>query len=296
MILKNNLEKNIQKMHEFVVFILSHGRADNFFTLNTLKKHGYSGPVYIVIDNEDETADKYYKKFGDKVIMFDKTEAAKLFDVGDNFTNKNAIVYARNASYGICERLGYKYFFQFEDDYTDFRYKIDANGKYIHKKDITNLDVILSVLLEYYKSNLNIKCLAFSQGGDFIGGVNGQYAVKTTVMRKTMNSLLCSTERPIEWIGRMNDDVNTYVCNGRRGDLFLGTATIALQQILTQKNKGGHSDIYKGFGTYVKSFYSVMYAPSCVKVAMLNTKHSRLHHQVTWNNTAPRIISDDYKK
>lgn len=228
--------------------------------------------------------------------MFDKTEAAKLFDVGDNFTNKNAIVYARNACYGICKKLGYKYFFQFEDDYTDFRYKIDANGKYIHKKDINNLDVILSGLVKYYKSNSNIKCLAFSQGGDFIGGKNGQYAINTTVMRKTMNSLLCSTERPIEWIGRMNDDVNTYVRNGRSGDLFLGTAMVALQQKLTQQNKGGHSDIYKGFGTYVKSFYSVIYSPSCVKVSMLNTNHARLHHQVTWNNTAPRIISDNYKK
>ena len=38
----------------FCVFILSHGRPDNVITLNTLRREGYTGPWYIVIDNEDK--------------------------------------------------------------------------------------------------------------------------------------------------------------------------------------------------------------------------------------------------
>lgn len=282
-------------MNDFVVFIFSHGRADNFFTLNTLKKQGYTGAVYIVIDNEDKTSEKYYKLFGDKVIMFDKAEAAKLFDVGDNFTNRNAIVYARNYSFKLARDLGYKYFIQLEDDYTSFVYKIGVDFKRI-EKPIKNLDSVFFLLLEYYKSVATLKCLAIAQGGDFIGGKLDGTFTSLGRRRKVMNSLICSVDRPFEFVGRMNDDVNTYTESGRRGNLFLSFPNLMLHQIQTQKNKGGHSDIYKGFGTYVKSFFSVMYAPSCVKVAMLNTKHARMHHQVTWNNTVPRIISDTYKK
>ena len=68
-------------MNNFCVFILSHGRANNVKTLETLKKANYTGDWYIVIDNEDSTANEYYKKFGkDKVIMFDKLEISKTFD------------------------------------------------------------------------------------------------------------------------------------------------------------------------------------------------------------------------
>lgn len=281
-------------LNELVVFIFSHGRADSFFTLDTLKKHGYTGAVYIIIDNEDKTAADYYERFGDKVIMFDKAEAAKLFDVGDNFSDRRAIVYARNAAYGIAEKLGYKYFLQLEDDYLDFRYKINSKGKYINKEDVLDLDAVFGFLLEYYKS-IPAKCIAIYQGGDYLGGENGS-AVLSPRYRKVMNSLFCSTERPVKFVGRMNDDVNTYVESGRRGNLFISIPELALQQLETQKNKGGHSDIYKNFGTYVKSFISVMYAPSCVKVRPMISHNQRLHHQVSWNNAVPRIVSEKWKK
>ena len=279
---------------DLVVFIFSHGRPDNVRTIKTLEKHGFTGKVFVVIDDEDKAAYRYYELFGDKVIMFDKVEAAKLFDVGDNFTDRRAIVYARNASYAIAEKLGYKYFLQLEDDYVDFRYKINSDGISIDKKNINNLDVVVNALLDYYKS-IPAKCIAIQQGGDFLGGKNGN-AAKNPQFRKVMNSLLCSTERVVKWVGRMNDDVNTYVEAGRRGSLFLSIPLLALQQPVTQKVFGGHSDIYKSVGTYVKSFYSVMYAPSCVSVAMMNSRHSRIHHQVSYNNAVPCIISKQWKK
>jgi hypothetical protein len=152
-------------INDFVVFIFSHGRADSFYTLDTLEKHGYTGPVYIVIDNEDKNADRYYERFGDKVIMFDKSEAAKLFDVGDNFSDRRAIVYARNYSFKLARDLGYTYFIQLEDDYTSFVYKIGRNYERIEKA-IKSLDIAFGLLLDYYKS-IPAKCLAIAQGGGF---------------------------------------------------------------------------------------------------------------------------------
>lgn len=54
--------------------------------------------------------------------------------------------------------------------------------------------------------------------------------------------------------------------------------------------------MYLESGTYVKSFYSVMFHPSSVTVSMMNSKFARLHHKVNWAATVPLILSEDFKK
>ena len=39
---------------KFAVFILSHGRANDIKTVDTLKKGNYTGKWYVVIDNGDD--------------------------------------------------------------------------------------------------------------------------------------------------------------------------------------------------------------------------------------------------
>ena len=40
---------------DFCAFILTHGRPYKVHTYQTLRKAGYTGKIYIVIDNEDKT-------------------------------------------------------------------------------------------------------------------------------------------------------------------------------------------------------------------------------------------------
>ena len=82
---------------DFCAFILSHGRSDNVKTYGLLRKLGYTGPIYIVVDNEDATIDKYVEKFGEYVVVFNKPFISNTFDTCDNQDNRKAIVYARNA-------------------------------------------------------------------------------------------------------------------------------------------------------------------------------------------------------
>jgi len=87
----------------YCVFILSHGRPDGVNTYRTLKKAGYTGQIYIVIDNEDRTAEKYIENFGsENVVLFDKMAVSKTFDTADNFNDRRAVVYARNACFDIA--------------------------------------------------------------------------------------------------------------------------------------------------------------------------------------------------
>jgi len=273
-------------MNNFCAFILSHGRPDNVKTYETLIRHGYTGPVFIIIDNEDKLSKKYYDNFGDKVIMFDKLDISKRFDEGDNFDDRRTIVYARNACFEIAERLGFKYFIQLDDDYYWFGYRT-ANGA----KTTRNLNNLFKCLVDFIHTT-NITSVAFSQGGDHIGG----YDENKKTSRKAMNSFICSTDKKFTFIGRVNEDVNTYVRLGGLGIIFMTIMRIQLDQKDSQSNRGGMTDIYLNSGTYIKSFYTVMYNPSCVNVRMMGIHKRRLHHSINWDCAVPQIISERYKK
>jgi hypothetical protein len=272
--------------NNFAVFILTHGRPDNVKTYSTLKKCGYTGKVYFIVDNEDKTINQYVANYGiESVKVFDKKAMADSVDEGNNFDNRKVIIHARNACFKIAKEIGVKYFMQLDDDYYYFGYRYEAGAKIIK-----NLDVVFEKMLDFYKS-VNIKSIAFSQGGDHIGGFSG-----IKLKRKCMNSFICSTDREFQFVGSINEDVNTYTSLGNRGDIFFTFTNIQLDQKDTQSNNGGMTDEYALSGTYVKSFHSVLMHPSGVKVSMMNTNHTRLHHSIKWNNTAPCILDPKSKK
>jgi hypothetical protein len=112
-----------------------------------------------------------------------------------------------------------------------------------------------------------------------------------------MNSFICGIDRPFKFSGRINEDVNMYVLLGSQGKVFFTVMRTCLLQQTTQKNRGGMTELYLDNGTYVKSFYSVIYHPSSVSVAILkDRKNPRLHHRIRWRTTVPKIISPRYKK
>lgn len=278
---------------EFCVFIISHGRPKNVYTYETLKKYNYTGDVFIVLDDEDKTASEYQKKYKN-VLIFNKKQIADLTDEGNNFDNRKTTTHARNACFDLAISLGYEYFLVLDDDYTVFRYRyID---KYITKGYVNDLDNLFHKTLDFYKST-NFLSIAYAQGGDFIGGDScGLLKRYLYVSRKCMNSFFCSTKRRFWFVGQLNEDVNTYVTNGARGDLFLTIPFIGLEQKATQKTKGGMTDAYLKYGTYVKSFTTTMMQPSSVFVAMMGFTTNRLHHRIDWTRTVPMIINEKHKK
>jgi hypothetical protein len=270
---------------EFAIFIMVHGRPDKMWTYNTLRKCGYTGKIYLVADSLDKTLNDYKIKYGDELLVFDKELASKEMDSGDNTNDLRSTLYSANKIFDLAKENGIKYFYIMCDDYYYFGYRYESGAKIIK-----NLDKVFDSMVNFYKST-NIKTIAFSQGGDHIGGFSG-----IKLKRKAMNSFLCSTDRPFKFLGRMNEDVTTYVNLGSKGDIFFTFTNIQLDQKDTQGEKKGLTEMYKDNGTYVKSFFSVMYNPSNVKVSMMNSNNPRIHHSVKWINTTPMIIDNKYKK
>jgi hypothetical protein len=281
----------MNELKDFVVLILTHGRPSNVITKKTLRKQGYTGRIVLVIDNEDKTANEYFETHGKDVVMFNKKEWANKCDEGNNFDERRTITHARNASFEIARELGYTYFIQLDDDYQFFEWRFIRGMNKVKK-----IDYVFALMLSFYKSVPNILSFAMAQGGDFIGGTGSKTFRKATLMRKCMNSFICSVERPFKFIGAMNEDVNTYTTLGGRGKLFFTLPLVSLTQKATQSQKGGITDMYLKYGTYAKAFTSVMMNPSSVKVAMMGDTNMRLHHQITWKNTVPLIIREKWRK
>jgi len=276
---------------DFCAFVLSHGRAERVHTVKALRRAGYTGEIILVIDDEDSQGERYREIFS-HVEVFNKANIARTFDLGDNFTNNKVIIYARNACFEIARKLNYLYFVQLDDDYQRFEYRVYGDGS--GPTFISNLDRVFDTLLTLYKS-IPADSISMAQGGDFIGGKENQMAKTPTLFRKCMNSFICSTHRGFKFVGRINEDVNTYVHGASVGRLFFTVPFCSLVQVPTQSSSGGMSDVYQDQGTYVKSFYSVMYHPSSVTIRPMGESYRRLHHHIKWNHTTPRILHEKAK-
>jgi len=289
------------KHENFAVFILSHNRADNVKSYDAVKRAGYTGQIYILVDDLDDQVGEYKNRYGDEVIVFDKQEAVDSTDSCDNLNKHNSVVFARNENFRIAKDLGLEYFWQLDDDYTSFAWVIDNDGNYLSgARRIKKIDYVLDSCIDFLIES-DAKSVAFVQGGDLMGGgTKTGYTVRKArqgqFIRKAMNSFLFATNKPVEFRGRVNDDVNLYVERGRQGDLFISIPRLRLDQPATQKASGGCTDVYLDLGTYVKTFYSVLVAPSCVKVSTMGTEHRRIHHKILWNYAVPKIISPVYRK
>lgn len=281
--------------YKFAPLILCHGRPDNTPTYNTLRAYGYTGPIYIVCDDEDTTVDDYRKNFGEEYVkLFSKESISKTFDTMDITKDRRCAVYARNACFDIAEELGLDYFCELDDDYVTMPYRWEDNGKMYRSHD-ADLDKVFEYYIDFLNTSDDIYSVAFAQPGDFIGGV-GSHLHKNRYSRKTMNSWICKTSRRFTFNGTMNDDVNTYMLEGSRGHVFITFDFIMIDQPETQQVKGGMTDMYLGNGTYMKSFYTVMACPSFCKVTMMGDRHYRIHHDILWANAVPKIVSGKYKK
>lgn len=283
----------------FGALILSGSRPDRVVTADSLRKYGYTGPICIVVDSLDATLEEYQARFGkESVVVFDKPTAALDVDAMDNEPHYRGVVYARNQAFRIAKELGWTHFIMLDDDYTDWRYCFGSDRKYRNPR-VRRLDQVFASLTAFLDAT-PAHTICMSQGGDLLGGADGHMMKSINLgrngKRKAMNTFVCRTDRPFKFFGRLNEDVNAYVMLGAIGVLMFTTNIVKINQFQTQTNAGGLTELYRDSGTYVKSFYSVIGAPSCVRVYPLNTKYPRWHHRISWRYAVPKILPESARK
>ena len=284
-------------MSRFCAVILTHKRPDRVWTLDPLRRCGYPGDVLLVVDDEDPTLEQYIERYGDAVCVFSKRDVEPTFDVGDNLDTRRGVVYARNACADIVRERGYQWFIQLDDDYKSFHYRVGPGWVYQTINCTQTLGDVFAAFVQF-PEDTPTRTVALSQGGDWIGGISN-LSGGVGCRRKAMNSFICSVDAPPVFLGRINEDTTTYLTEGRRGELWLTIMQVMLVQETTQKNSGGMTGLYLDHGTYIKTFYSVLYAPSCVQVGAMGdprTRDYRFHHEINWRVAVPKIIRASHKK
>lgn len=272
----------------FVVFIVTHERANIQTTYESLKKQGYTGNVFFVIDNTDVQKNEYFDLYGDAVLMFDKKEYEEKTDALTNRINLPSAVYARAAVEDFAKALNLDFFLELDDDFFGFtkRYKIDGKLK---SEKITNMDDIIEMYIDYMERT-NIACIGLTNSATFIGGVD---AYDKQPSRRCFGAFLRRTNIDITWKSAMNEDYITSVCEGACGKIFQQLPFVHFSAKDTAKgNKGGCEYMYEQMHEYERAFYSVIANP-CAFLVEQTKKGYRMRSK---GNILPKIISEKLKK
>lgn len=282
---------------DFVALILTHGRAGRVTTEKALRRHGYTGRVIYVIDDEDNQADEYKRIYGaDNVETFCKQEYVESSDtmMQKGLAKRGVILYARNAAFDIAKRRGFNWFVELDDDYKTFE-KREAVGGRLLVTYVNDLDALFEAMVAFVEKTGAV--LSLSQAGDYVGGANGgEFARGKLWKRKAMNSFVFNVDSSVRFAGCINEDVVTYLRLGKAGKLVCQTYLASLTQKTTQKNKGGMSDEYIDDGTFLKSMFAVVENPSCVRLSMMGNTKKRIHHHVSWRYAVPKILREEESK
>ena len=280
---------------DFAVFILSHGRANEIRTVDMLEKGGYTGDWWVVIDDEDDQAPIYRQKFTSHVLMFDKKAEAEKTDTGDLDNDRRVGVFARNAIQDMAEQMGYKYHLQLDDDFSGISFRLPKGDKNkLTSWRCKDLDRLFGAMCDFMDT-APVAWLSFALSSDYLGGTEN-HRYRSGLFPKTMGSFLMRADQKVRFRMRMNDDITTCIASWHIGLPNYSVMRCMVETPQTQAMKGGMTDIYQDNGTYRKSFYSVMCCPSFVHVGKQGIKHFRIHHMISWNNCAPKVLSPKWKK
>ena len=280
----------LKKMNKFGIFILTYKRPNKQLTLEALKKQGYTGKVYLIVDNTDDTIQELidnYQNRCDEIIVFDKEKYYKYTDTVDNFHNLKSVVYARNASFDIAKRLGLDYFMTIDDDIKQFNYRIVKDNKLISRK-IKRLDDVIIANLNFFKNN-KVDVLGFADSSLYFGGINGQ-RYSERLPREAYQCMMFKTDKKINYKGTMCEDLNTTLEYGKQGTIFFNNMLICFNAPKRSTNDGGLKDLYDNNSLYVRNFYSLIVNPSVVKLLPNGKTKNKI------KDTLPKIINQRWKK
>lgn len=282
---------------DFAVLILTHGRAHEQKTYTALRKQGYTGKCYFVLDNMDEQADEYKSIYGEEnVLIFDKEEAWQKTDTFFNKKNLLAVVFARNASFQLAKNVGLKWFVNCDDDIENFSLKVPIKGKLI-TKNISQFDHVLESMIGFMEATSS-DCLGISEEGCFVGGVNE--SVKKGLQWSCTHWFLMNVNSPLRFRGQYLEDMLFSIETEKMAKLVYSTMLVS-QRLpslkAVKKQEGGMHETYKadgGANNYVAMFSCVIANPDCFKIK--RSSDGTWKRSMRQDAFRAKIINEKYKK
>lgn len=275
-------------MNNFAIFITTHGRPQ-CLTYHTLRKAGYTGQMFCVVDNTDKKIGEYQENFGkENVLIFDKMDYVYEVDKITNEMILSTVLYARKACYDFARQMNIKHFIIADDDITLFKYRIILDDK-LKSIPVTNFDATIDIILDYF-TNTDISILGIADAGIYFGGKEGVY--KNRVRHMFSVCYLCKTEDEIEFKSVCFEDMYSSIASNRDGKLCFEILDICQvsEPMGLGTTEGGTTEFYRNNSRYKRSFYDIIAFPDCL---FLDENCIMRRREIYMY---PRIISSRYKK
>ena len=278
---------------KFAIFILTHGRPHNQLTVKSLQDVGYTGDLYLVVDDQDETFDEYVNAVGaDRVIVFNKDHFIRHTDVGLQVPVPKFAVFARNAIEHIAKSMGYKAFMMLDDDITNLRIRLPSGSSLKSYKINGQFDAIIDRAVDLVLS-CDIACMGLGFCNLYIGGVEN-FNKENPRQRLCAEAFIRNTAHPINWRLNMVEDLITSIDAAIDGAVWFQFLPIQVEIKMSEGVvDGGNSDVYRQLGMYRISFMPVIAYPSSNAVKF---------GKKSWISTTspdkciPKLISSRYRK
>lgn len=273
----------------FAIFITSHNSPYVCHSYVSLKDAGYTGQIYIVIDDADPQLDGYNRI--SNVLIFHKQDYVEKLDIGMSKENPQlaAVLYARAAVEDFAKDMNLDYFVVMDDDIYGFRYRY-LKGDKLCSKPVENFDWLMYNYIEFMKESNSI-CLSFANDGSFIGGAS---AIDKILERRSCHTIfLRDTTKEFEWKFAVNEDYVSSLLYANKGVLMFTLPFVQRNISGMNDRKEGMHDLYESTTEFQRAFYNVIACPWTCTVA-----EYKGHNVVRTNKKTayPKIVSDKYRR
>lgn len=276
---------------KFAVFIPTHGRADCQLTYKLLRKSGYTGKIFLVVDDEDKELWKYKKRYSDILLVFNKKEWESRTDTATNKRGLKSVVFARKFIEEKAKEMGYDFILVPDDDISRLSYRYVKNGEF-KSKSVNKADRLFEKVVNFI-NNGNIAILGFGWDAGYIGGANGKFK-KGLIQGRSCEIIFRNLKIPVNYRSVINEDMIVNIETSMKGHPVFELTKVSCNVPKRGTNEGGNNGLYKTYKSeYAIQFYSVMHFPSCCYMKM---KKGKIQLCTNWKNAIPKILSESYKR
>lgn len=271
------------------VFIPTHGRAKSQITMNMLLDCGFTGDIWLVCDNLDDSLDEYIELYGERVLVFDKRDWAMRTDRLTNDVELGTVLYARNYIQEIGKQKGYDVIGVFDDDLDSFSIRYEKDGGLQTHLMRDGMDDLIAGIVEFVIDG-NIMAMSIAHNGGYFGGLEGEFKEGLTRNPSGAWFMNLTEKLPQCFRGIVNED-SIYVRDaGRVGGLVFKLMDVMFSTPKRGTNEGGHSEMYSEMSKYIHSSYVMIASPSTMR--MLEDGSRRTNRKAIHSE----IISERWRK
>lgn len=279
---------------DVAVLISTNGRARNQITYSTLRRIGYTGKIFLVVDDEDVELAEYKRIYGDSVKIFSKKEYFKKADLMINKADMCAAIFSRNACFDIAKENGISFFVNCDDDIKDIKFA-DIRGRKLITRKITDFDTVMKSVKKFMTC-IGSDAMSICEDGVYVGGLNEK--VKTGAYWSMSHWFFFSSDTDLRFRGLWHDDRVFSMDVGKIGKIAFSMSIMRdtlPSENEEEKQKGGMRSGKERFDRYSAEFMTLIAHPDVLKM-YLDEKSGKWKLKRKGECASPKIISGKHKK